>query len=101
MVLMIMRAPVDAAKLEELARRDPNPFEQVKESALRVGGIRRHRIFATDSEIIVVDEWDSPEQFQRFMAESTEIAQVFADAGVTVQPQIEFARQINLGDEIG
>ncbi len=101
MVLMIMRAPADAATLEEMSRRDPNPFEQVREQALQVGGIRRHRIFATDSEIIVVDEWDSPEQFQRFMAESTEIQKVFADAGVTVQPKIEFAREIDLGDEIG
>ncbi len=100
MVLMIMRAPMEAARLEELAKRDPNPFEQVRDRALRVGGLRRHRIFATDSEVIVVDEWDSPEDFQKFISESPEVQQVFAELGVT-QPDITFARELNLGDDVG
>ncbi len=38
MVLMIMRAPADAATLEELSRRNPNPFEQLRDKALELGG---------------------------------------------------------------
>ncbi len=101
MVLMIMRAPADGAKLEEMSKRTPNPFEQVRDKATATGGIRRHRVFATDTEVIVVDEWDSPEQFQKFMSETQELGQVFAEVGLTGQPDIMFAREIDLGDQVG
>lgn len=99
MVLMIMRAPADGAKLEELAKRDPNPFEQIRNHALEVGGIRRHRIYATETEVIVVDEWDHPEDFESFV-QSEDIQKVFAELGVS-QPDVLFARQLDLGDDIG
>ncbi len=96
--LMIMRAAADAGKLEELAKEDPNPFSRLRDLAPQ--GVLRHRIFATEREVLVVDEWESPEQFQQWISRP-EVQEVIARTGIEAEPAIEFARKLDLGDDIG
>ncbi len=103
--LMIMRAKFPAdVDVEANARKfqeDPEILE-LRDRAGRVPeGIRRHRVYVTaDKEAIVVDEWDSAEHFQRWVSQP-EVQQLFAKLGVQGQPEVAFAEEIDLGDQIG
>ncbi len=97
--LVILRAAADGRKLEDLAQGDPNPFVQLVEQVGRPEGLIRHRTFATDDEVVVIDEWESPEDFQRFI-QRPEIQRTLADLGAS-QPQTLFARKLELGDDFG
>jgi hypothetical protein len=99
-VLMLLRVKADPSKLEELAKDESSPLPTLAERG-RSRGVQRHRFFATEGEVLVVDEWPSEEAFQQFMAESPEIQQLIADSGGTSAPDITFARKLDLGDDIG
>ncbi len=97
--LVILRAALDGRKLEEMAQGDPNPFAQLAEQVGQPQGLIRHRTFATEDEVVVVDEWESPEDFQRFI-QQPEMQRTLADVGAS-QPQMLFARKLELGDDFG
>lgn len=99
-VLMLMRVPGNATELESFAHDDPDAVRGIAEKA-KSYGVLRHRFFGTDDEIIIVDEWPSQEAFQRFFEETPEIGQMMAKIGVTARPSPTFARQLDVGDEIG
>ncbi len=102
--LMIMRANFGDVDVDEIAKKyqeDPE-IQELRDRAGRTpDGIRRHRVYVTAAkEAIIVDEWDSAEQFQRWVSQP-EVQQVFAKLGVQGQPEVTFAEQIILGDESG
>jgi heme-degrading monooxygenase HmoA len=99
-VLMILRVKADPARLEKIARGDSSPLLTLRDRG-QSRGATRHRFFATEDEVIVVDEWPSEEAFRQFLADSPEIPQLIAHAGATALPDITFARQLELGDDIG
>jgi len=99
-VLMLFRVQGDASKLETMARENPTVLPEIAEKARSYGCIR-HRFFATNDELLVVDEWPTPDDFQRFFKDSPEIAEMMAKVGVTTEPSITFARKLDLGDEVG
>jgi quinol monooxygenase YgiN len=99
-VLMLLRIKADAAKLEAAKPEISSTLRTLAERG-KERGVLRHRFFATDDEVLVVDEWPSQEAFQQFMAESPEIQDMFAVAGATGEPDFTFARKVDLGDEIG
>jgi heme-degrading monooxygenase HmoA len=100
--LMMMRAKVDPSLAERMASGDPNPFAEL--ASMNPRGILRHRVFAGDGELVVVDEWERPEDFEAWRS-SPRVAEIFtrvmSEAGVTEQPQVIFARELDLGDKIG
>jgi quinol monooxygenase YgiN len=99
-VLMLLRIKADAGKLEAAAAEDSSTLLMLRDRG-KERGVLRHHIFATADEVIVVDEWPSQEAFQQFMADSPEIQDLFASAGATGEPDITFARKLELGDDIG
>ncbi|TMC09119.1 MAG: hypothetical protein E6J41_11295 [Chloroflexi bacterium] len=52
-------------------------------------GASHHRFLAGDREILVLDEWDSAEAFQRFFEGNAKVRQVTDAAGVQGPPRIE------------
>ena len=60
-----------------------------------------HDFYEGDAEVIVVDEWDSPESFQGFFeAEGENIGRLMAAAGAAGEPAPPlFYRKMSLGDE--
>ena len=99
-VLMCLRVHGDAKQLEHLYDQDPTTFSSVAEVG-RAAGATYHRFYATDDEILVIDEWPDEESFQRFFASQPEIPKIMAAAGVSTQPEITFFRKLDLGDDIG
>ena len=97
--LMIMRARVegDPKKLQQRYRSDPDVAALEKAGPPK--GVLRHRTFSTDTEIIVVDEWERPEQFQAWI-DNPEVQKIMGRLSIG-KPEVIFAEQLTLGDEIG
>ncbi|MCW2601567.1 MAG: hypothetical protein JWM02_3396 [Frankiales bacterium] len=99
-VLMTLRISGDATKLEGLADRDPAAFPAVSARA-KEHGMTSHRFYATEDQILVVDEWPNEQAFREFFETSPEIGGFMQEAGVTSPPEATFWRRLNLGDEVG
>lgn len=97
---MTLRVKGDANQLEHMRDLDPDTFARVAAEGKKAGATY-HRFYATDSEILVIDEWPDEESFTTFFANQTEIPKIMAEAGVTEPPQITFYRKLELGDDIG
>jgi heme-degrading monooxygenase HmoA len=99
-VLMTLRVAGDGTKIEALASEDPSLLQKIVDRA-KEHGLISHRFFGTEDEVLVVDEWPSPEAFQSFFDASPEIRGVMDRAGVTSQPEIKFWRKLDTKDEVG
>lgn len=99
-VLMTLRVKGDPTKLEAMYEADPKRFANVSDKGKTMGATY-HRFFATDDEVLVIDEWPDENTFHTFFDSSPEIAQIMGEAGVTEQPTITFYRRLELGDDIG
>jgi quinol monooxygenase YgiN len=99
-VLMTFRSSGDPAKLEELAGRDPGAMRAIADAA-REQGCLSHRFYGSDQgEIMVLDEWESPEAFERFFAsQSAAIRPMMDEVGATGQPHVSFWRKLDTHDE--
>src|SRR3954466_7785345 len=99
-VLMLLRVKADATKVEKISHDEPAIMKAIIEAATSHGLIR-HRFFGTADEVIVVDEWPDEESFQKFFSGTPEVQQLLASAGVTTQPDVTFARQLDVDDAVG
>jgi hypothetical protein len=99
-VLMTLRVKADGKKLEAMKAADPKRFANVADKG-KTAGATYHRFYASDDEVLVIDEWPDEGSFQAFFAGTPEIPAIMAEAGVTEAPTITFYRKLELGDDIG
>ena len=97
---MTLRVDGDAKQLEHLHEVEPDTFKRVADAG-RKAGATFHRFYASDTEILVIDEWPDEQSFHAFFASQHEIPKMMAEAGATGQPEIRFYRKLELGDDIG
>ena len=97
-VYMSMRIKGDPAKLEEVAASNREMLKGIAGRAQEQGCIH-HRFAGRDGEIVVIDEWESEEAFQRFFEGEDDIPKLMQEVGVTEQPQPAFWRPLEIGDE--
>ena len=92
-VIMMLRVKADAKRLQEVVNGDEARWQAVNNRAKELGAIH-HRFLgnADGTEIIVLDEWASPEAFQRFFESSPEIPAIMAEVGVTSGPSSRSGR---------
>jgi heme-degrading monooxygenase HmoA len=98
-VLMTLRIDGDAGRIEQALTSDRDRLAKVSDRSRSKGAIH-HRFYANadGSGVLVVDEWESPEAFQQFFAESPEIGEMMSEGGVTSQPEATFWRELDTGD---
>ncbi|HEX9481966.1 MAG TPA: hypothetical protein VF927_07685 [Solirubrobacteraceae bacterium] len=97
-VMLGLRLDVDPERFMEVMAQNQEVFESVSERA-RSKGAMHHMFMAGDGEVMVADEWDSPESFQAFFAEEgAGIGALMAEAGVTNEPQPVFWRPLDTPD---
>jgi heme-degrading monooxygenase HmoA len=102
-VIMALRVKGDPQNLESFAGQNQARMEEILEQA-KQNGLIAHRFYGSDSgdEIMVVDEWPDPESFQRFFEGSRDqIQPLFAEAGISEEPQPTFWRKLDTHDEYG
>ena len=85
-VLIVMTVPADTAQFESFVAGNEKLVEDLTEKA-KAGGCTGHTFAVGEGQVIVVDQWETAEQFQAFIG-SPEIQQVLGQMGATGEPQI-------------
>ena len=85
-VLVVMTVPGDTATFEAFVAANKDLVLELTEKS-KAGGCLAHRFAVGDGEILVVDEWETAEQFQAFIS-SPEIQQVMGQMGARGEPRI-------------
>jgi hypothetical protein len=62
-------------------------LEEITEST-RGAGMLHHRFVSGDGELMVIDEWETEEQFRSFFDGNPKVAEVMAFVGMTGPPEI-------------
>ena len=88
-VVVVISVPGDTAQFEAFMAANPARVEELSEKA-KAAGCRAHRFAVGDGQVIAIDEWESPQQFEAFMA-APEIQAVMGEMGAQGEPQITIA----------
>lgn len=94
---MVMRAKADPTLVEKYFQENQEMTKSINDDA-RSNGCLHHAFYATEDEVFVVDEWESPEGFQEFFSSNQEVPKAMQDIGITEQPKIEFLRPLDTKD---
>ncbi len=92
-----MRFNGDAQEFQRRYTSDPE-IRAIFEELGQPEGAIRHRTFATDGELIVVDEWESAEQVRAWIGSPG--IQRLMSALELGRPEVTIAEQLVLGDEL-
>jgi quinol monooxygenase YgiN len=87
--LIVMTVPGDTAQFEAFIAANGDHVAELSERA-KASGCLAHRFAVGDGQIVVVDEWESAEQFQAFIS-SPEIQAVMGQMGARGEPQVTVA----------
>ena len=99
-VIMMLRVKADPKRLQEVINNDEARTQAVNARAKELGAIHHRFLASADgTEIIVLDEWESAEGFQKFFEASPEIAQIMAETGVTSEPEVTFWHEVDTIDK--
>ena len=95
-VTVILRFPVsDVAKAVEGLSAHASLLEKITESNKNSGNVH-HRFFTGDGELIVLDEWETAEQFQSFFEGNADVQQVVSAVGVTGPPTVSVLSPVDV-----
>ena len=97
-VYMSLRVKADADKLEQYARENPDVLPGITAQAKELGCIH-HTFAAENGDVVVMDEWESREAFEKFFNGNEDVEKVMRDMGVQSQPEIHFYRPLETGDQ--
>ena len=97
-VLIIAKFPGDTDKFRRSLEERADEFAKISEESKGVGGLH-HRFGIGDGFVLVVDEWESVEQFQAFMANPDLQAFIGSVGGAPVPPEVIVAEAITSPDE--
>jgi heme-degrading monooxygenase HmoA len=87
-VTVTIRIPVsDVAKAIEGLHGHATLLEEVSAST-RGKGALHHRFVAGDGELMVIDEWETAEQFKSFFEGNPQVAEVMTEVGMTGPPTV-------------
>jgi heme-degrading monooxygenase HmoA len=94
-VTVTIRFPVpDVPKAIEGLQNEAALLEQIIEET-KDAGLIHHRFVAGDGELLVIDEWDSAEQFQAFFDGNTKVPEVMTQIGVSGPPVVTIYESID------
>jgi len=87
-VTVIVHFPVsDVAKAIEGLQGHGALLEEMT-AANKNSGNLGHQVFAGDGELVIIDEWETVEQFQGFYAGNANVEQISSSLGVTGPPAV-------------
>lgn len=94
-VVVTIHFPVsDVAKAIEGLHTNAEFLEEITASTKGAGNIH-HRFVSGDGELVVIDEWETAEQFQSFFDGNPKIAEVMTSIGLTGAPVISVFESID------
>ena len=97
-VLIIAKFQGDTDKFRRSLEERADEFAKISEESKGVGGLH-HRFGIGDGFVLVVDEWESVEQFQTFMSDPDLQAFIGSVGGAPEPPEVIVAQAISSPDE--
>lgn len=88
-VMVVMTVAGDTSKFEAFMAANGERVKEVSERA-KAGGSTGHRFAVGDGQIVVVDYWDSADQFQTFISDP-EIQAMMGEMGAQGMPMVTIA----------
>jgi hypothetical protein len=85
---VVVHFPVsDVAKAIEGLQSQAALLEEIREDT-KGAGVLHHRFVAGDGELVVIDEWETAEQFQSFFEGNAKVGQIATAIGLTGTPAV-------------
>jgi quinol monooxygenase YgiN len=97
-VLIIAKFQGDTAKFRQALADRADEFVKIADTARSAGGIH-HRFGVGDGFVMVVDEWESAEHFQRFFADPGLQAFIGSVGAAPVPPELTIAEAVASPDQ--
>ena len=97
-VVITLKFPGDVAKFRQAITEHADQFAKMASEAKASGGGIHHRFAVGDGFVLVVDEWETVEHFQKFFANPDLQALVMA-AGATGEPEVTVAEAVTSADQ--
>jgi quinol monooxygenase YgiN len=97
-VLVIGKFKGDTAKFQRALADRADEFAKISEESKAVGGLH-HQFGVGDGYVLIVDEWESVDQFQKFMANPDLQAFIGSVGGAPEPPEVIVAEAISSPDE--
>jgi quinol monooxygenase YgiN len=95
-VIVTIWVTADTEKFREYALSHEDVLRGISAKA-RAQGCLSHRFALGDGNLLVIDEWESGEQFQKFFADP-QIAAVMQESGIQGQPNIAVLEPLDTAD---
>jgi hypothetical protein len=96
-VMMGLRIKVDPARFLEVVNGNAERLVGISDRAKTMGCLA-HRFYGGDGEVLVVDEWESSEQFLEFFGSTPEVGEMMGEAGMTERPTPLFWSELDTPD---
>ena len=97
-VLVIGKFKGDTAKFRRALADRADEFAKISEESKAVGGLH-HQFGVGDGYVLIVDEWESVEHFQKFMANPELQAFIGSVGGAPEPPEVIVAEAITSPDQ--
>jgi quinol monooxygenase YgiN len=97
-VLIIAKFQADTAKFRQSLSERADEYAKISEESKAVGGLH-HQFGIGDGYVLVVDEWDSVEHFQAFMANPDLQAFIGSVGGAPEPPEVIIAEAVASADQ--
>jgi hypothetical protein len=97
-VLVTMRIHGDTQKFRSFMASGDDRITRIRDAAV-AGGCLHHRFGVGDGFVVVLDEWESAEAFQRFFEGNSEIPGLMQAAGAEGAPEFTFLDAISTPDQ--
>jgi heme-degrading monooxygenase HmoA len=97
-VLVTVRVAGDTDRFRNFIANEGERLRPIGEAARGVGCIH-HRFSVGDGFVLVVDEWESAQQFQQFFESNEEIPVIIRDSGGQGPPEVTIAEAVETPDQ--
>ncbi|MFL5885423.1 MAG: hypothetical protein ACJ77M_10165 [Thermoleophilaceae bacterium] len=97
-VYMSLRVKADADQLERYAQEHQDLMHRITDDAKSHGCIH-HTFAAENGDVVVMDEWESRDAFEKFFDDNADVAKIMQDMGVQSEPEIHFYRPLDTRDQ--
>ena len=97
-VLVTMKVEGDTEQFRRFIASEEDLLRQIAADA-RDGGCLHHRFGVGDGFVLVVDEWETAEAFQRFFQGHPKLPEVMQRAGAQGEPAFEFGEAVTSADQ--
>ena len=98
-VFITLRIKADPSRLQEAMASNEARWQAINGRAKELGAIHHRFMAGADgTEILVLDEWESAEAFQKFFEASDDIRAMMGEIGVTSEPEVTFWHALDTPD---